>query len=141
MSEVIGPPRLQFFRIDWEPVAKGRPRLAVVGGNARAYTPAKTRHAEASIRYLIRKQEPICLPRDTPLCVSIVFRCARPKSLPKRVLFHTKKPDLDNLLKTILDAGNNGLLWWDDAQIVSLSVRKEYTVSSPEIVVQVQEAR
>lgn len=38
---------------------------------------------------------------------------------------HTKKPDVDNCVKAVLDA-MNGIVWIDDAQIVSLLARKEY---------------
>ncbi|MDI9559696.1 MAG: RusA family crossover junction endodeoxyribonuclease, partial [Pseudomonadota bacterium] len=53
------------------------------------------------------------------------FIFARPKTLPKKVVDHTKKPDLDNLLKALKDA-MTGIVWHDDAQIVSLSARKDY---------------
>ena len=38
---------------------------------------------------------------------------------------YTKKPDADNLAKAILDA-LNGVAYPDDAQIVTLTVRKRY---------------
>jgi Holliday junction resolvase RusA-like endonuclease len=36
-----------------------------------------------------------------------------------------KKPDIDNLAKSVLD-GMNGIVWRDDSQIVSLHVTKVY---------------
>ncbi|MBQ2175307.1 MAG: RusA family crossover junction endodeoxyribonuclease, partial [Alphaproteobacteria bacterium] len=42
------------------------------------------------------------------------------------LLKHTVKPDLDNLTKALLDALND-IAWHDDAQIVDLQIRKEYT--------------
>jgi Holliday junction resolvase RusA-like endonuclease len=42
---------------------------------------------------------------------------------------HTKKPDVDNCVKSVLDA-LNGIVWEDDAQIVSLLARKEYEVDA-----------
>lgn len=38
---------------------------------------------------------------------------------------HTKRPDIDNLAKLVLDAGN-GVLWEDDSQVCHLDVRKVY---------------
>lgn len=38
------------------------------------------------------------------------------------------KPDLDNLLKTILDAGT-GITWHDDKQIVQIKTAKYYSHS------------
>ena len=39
---------------------------------------------------------------------------------------HTKKPDLDNMAKTVLDA-LNGLAYIDDSQIYSLTLFKTYS--------------
>ena len=41
---------------------------------------------------------------------------------------HTKKPDLDNLVKLVLDA-YNGVLYDDDSQIISRSLSKMYSLT------------
>ena len=49
-----------------EPVAKGRPRMAVIGKHVRAYTPSKTRKTEDMIIADIRHQlEKYSLSRQT----------------------------------------------------------------------------
>lgn len=51
-----------------------------------------------------------------------------PKSTPKKnraEAVHTKKPDLDNLVKFIKDC-LNGEAWKDDSQVVSLFAQKIY---------------
>ncbi len=45
---------------------------------------------------------------------------------------HTKRPDLDNVVKAIKD-GCNGVAWKDDSQVVSLSARKIYGPPSVEV--------
>jgi Holliday junction resolvase RusA-like endonuclease len=40
-------------------------------------------------------------------------------------LYHTQKPDLDNLVKLVLDSCN-GVVFGDDSQIVELLVRKAW---------------
>ncbi len=45
------------------------------------------------------------------------------KTKPMPRLLHTKKPDSDNLAKSVLDA-LKGILWIDDAQVCSLTVTK-----------------
>ena len=50
---------------------------------------------------------------------------------------HIVKPDLDNLVKAVLD-GLNGIAWHDDAQIVELHISKKY-VQSPHIFLSLHE--
>ena len=65
--------------------------------------------------------------------VSIRLYCSAPSSLPKRdlnclswgLLDKTTKSDIDNYCKMIFDAGNQ-TLWHDDAQIVSVYVKKYF---------------
>lgn len=71
--------------------------------------------------------------KDEPICISIHFSMPIPKSTTtgKRSkmiagdIAHTKRPDVDNLTKSVLDA-LNGVAWADDSQIVQLSVVKQY---------------
>lgn len=65
------------------------------------------------------------VPSEAPLSVALDFYLVRPKSLPKRVRAHTRKPDAENLLKNSLDA-LTGVVWRDDAQIIRLVVTKQY---------------
>ncbi|MGH7918835.1 MAG: RusA family crossover junction endodeoxyribonuclease [Candidatus Dormibacteraceae bacterium] len=106
-----------------EPVAKGRPRF----GNDRTYTPTKTQHAEWVIRqaWVDAFGE---IPSVGPLRLDVVVWLPIPKSLPKsrrQSAQPTKRPDVDNYAKTVLD-GLDGVAYRDDAQIVDLRVRKRY---------------
>jgi len=55
----------------------------------------------------------------------LVFHLARPKSLPRKVKFHTKRPDLDNLTKAVKD-GLKGVIYRDDSQVVYMRIAKRY---------------
>lgn len=58
------------------------------------------------------------------LYVDFIF--LRPKSVSvKKRPYHTTKPDLDNLVKSVKDA-MTGLVWKDDSQVVTCRSRKEY---------------
>lgn len=72
--------------------------------------------------------------KDIPIAINLVFGMGVPKSAPKSraaamlegIIKHTKRPDLDNLQKAVLDA-LNGIAWADDSQIVRITAKKEYT--------------
>ena len=57
--------------------------------------------------------------------LTLLFTLVRPKSLPKKVLHHLKKPDLDKLTRTIKDA-LKGVVYLDDSQVVHLDCLKRY---------------
>jgi hypothetical protein len=71
---------------------------------------------------------------DGPVSVELQFYFERPKShlngsgsLRKGYSSsHVVKPDLDKLVRAILDAGTDGLVWHDDAQVVRLAASKDY---------------
>eukprot|EP00981_Chlorochromonas_danica_P013353 scaffold6243_cov180-Ochromonas_danica.AAC.3 len=80
-------------------------------------------------------------PLDGPLDASIVFFINRPKShygtgknagvLKTEIeRFHSKKPDVDNLGKFVLDALNKAA-YLDDSQVVALKVVKLYADDGP----------
>jgi len=126
------------FVIYTTPIGKGRPRVVIAKGKSHAFTPLRTVIAEQEIKvatYLRYKEPPF--PQGTPLSLSVVFYMPRPKSLPKKVTEHTKKPDLDNLLKTLMD-GLSGYLFYSDAEVVQVNAEKRYG-SPPRIALEVEE--
>lgn len=67
---------------------------------------------------------------DGPVRLAVVFYLPRPQSLPKKVVHHTKKPDVDKLVRAVKDA-LKGVLWRDDAQVIELVARKGYASTQP----------
>lgn len=73
-------------------------------------------------------------PMEGPISVSMYFRLPIPKSTPKKrvasllggLVRPTKKPDLDNMNKAILDA-MNGIVYKDDSQVVTIHSKKVYS--------------
>jgi Holliday junction resolvase RusA-like endonuclease len=116
--------------IPGEPVAKGRPRFSRKSG--RAYTPATTAKAETNIRACMFAQagQPML---DGALDVDLVCVMPIPGSWSARkqasaragVVRPAGRPDLENMVKTVLDAGN-GVLWKDDSQVCGLAATKTY---------------
>jgi len=109
-----------------EPVAKARARTVVNNGKVHSFTPAKTAIAEDVIRYeIVQHYQAPPYPAKKPLALTVVFVCAKPVSKPKKTIYPVCKPDTDNYIKTLLDAGNH-YLWHDDSQIVSITASKIY---------------
>jgi len=71
-------------------------------------------------------QQTVPVPLGGPVFVRITFRLARPKSLPKSVTYPAKRPDLDKLIRAVLDGLTMGGAWTDDAQVVTLLSSKTY---------------
>ena len=125
--------------LEMPPVAKGRPRFSTRGGVVRSYTPHKTASFEAHAKELMRKQF-VMQPLPGPVRLSIEFIFKKPQK-PKHQKYHVVRPDLDNLTKSVTDAGN-GVLWEDDSQIAELIAKKLYAVdgTSPRIVLFLERA-
>ena len=116
------------------PVAQGRPRATVVGGHARVYSPRPAADWRGRAQVLMRDAKCSCGAEDSAafgpgiaLRVDVDAYWPQPTSTPKRdrgrVAWRPSRPDGDNILKAVQDAGN-GVLWHDDAQIVEACVRK-----------------
>ena len=121
--------------IDGPAVPQGRPRAVRAGSGVRMYDPPKSRNYKEVVRlkcksYMSRNQIKTV---TGPLALHLTFYFKPPKSYSKKRIeaiksreeLFTKKPDLDNLAKSILD-GMSGTVFVDDAQIVYMSLQKEY---------------
>ena len=134
--------RMIRLEIPGEPRGKERPRFA----NGRTYTPQKTVDYENLIKTeYLRVFNPVAFPSGTPISMTVIVYFATPKSASKRAVqdmlsgasMPTKKPDVDNIAKVIMD-GLNGLAYKDDSQIVDLEVVKRYA-SVAKVVVFIRE--
>ncbi|OYT69445.1 MAG: hypothetical protein CFK52_13710 [Chloracidobacterium sp. CP2_5A] len=99
------------------PVAKGRPRLSARAG--RVYTPARTRRYEAMIAAEAHAMG--VRPAAGPVRVEAIFMFMR----PRRSTASVPRPDLDNLVKAVMD-GLNGIAWNDDSQVVTIAAEKHF---------------
>jgi Holliday junction resolvase RusA-like endonuclease len=62
---------------------------------------------------------------ETAAQLRVVFYLPRPKAIRDRLVPHTKKPDLDKLVRSVKDALSK-VVWRDDAIVVDIIARKEY---------------
>ena len=63
--------------------------------------------------------------REVPIAVMLDFYFEKPKAAPKRRRKPIVKPDIDKLVRAVLDA-LTGTLIGDDAQVVDIHARKHY---------------
>ena len=130
------------FEVEGEVVPKGRPRFTRTG---HAYTPIKTVAYEQRVKHATRKAIGDQKPFDEPIQLEIRIGMPVPKSWSQKKQLealtkpHTKKPDLDNLVKAILD-GMNGDAYRDDSIIYKFSAYKVYAFE-PSVEVTIYTAR
>ena len=121
------------FSVPGQPVAKSRPKFARRGKKVVAYTPAKTvayetlvqRAAGAAMAGREPSVRPIKLVVDLALEVPASWSKKRRGLAIAGAIRATKKPDADNVLKGLKD-GCNGIVWKDDAQVVTVELSKAY---------------
>ena len=122
-----------------DPVAKARPRWS----HGRVYTPSRTVNAENMIRKKWKEAGGEMI--HGPVAVTISFQLQTPKSWSQakkimaqdREILPLKKPDIDNILKIIMD-GLNGVAYHDDKQVVEATIRKRFD-SEPRVEVTLKE--
>jgi len=68
--------------------------------------------------------EPLC-DKKTAVEVAIQFNFIKPASVPKSRVRPVVKPDIDKLIRAILD-GLTGVAFKDDAQVVKVIASKNY---------------
>jgi crossover junction endodeoxyribonuclease RusA len=71
------------------------------------------------------------LPSEGPIRISCKFFFLKPKSAKKSILHKTTKPDIDKLLRAIMD-GVTGICFLDDAQVVACDATKDFCWSGGE---------
>lgn len=129
------------FVVYGRPKGKGRPRFTMDG---HAYTPQTTRMYEKEIRTAFQAAGGTSF-GSVPVAVEIVAYYPVPKSARKSdkeamaagLRVPMVKPDIDNVLKAVLDGiqGDDGA-FHDDVQVVSVRAEKRYDrIGSPGAVV------
>ncbi len=130
---------MTFFTIPGKPQGKARARTVYNPAIHRtvSYTPDNTMLYENLVKTMYLKCKGQKFMDGQPLRVSITAFYEPPKSTSKKrqkIMLEgyekpCKKPDIDNIVKVILDA-LNGIAYRDDTQVVSLSCQKRYAEES-----------
>ena len=126
--------------IPGEPVAKGRARAFIRHGHIGHYTPEKTARYESLVKLAALQAMTGQAPIEGPVLLIIRAFMTIPVSWSKKKqlaassgeVAHTKRPDLDNILKSIKD-GLNQVVWKDDAQVIAVCASKSYGTPRVEV--------
>ncbi|GAB7387395.1 RusA family crossover junction endodeoxyribonuclease [Bacillaceae bacterium] len=132
------------FTVYGEPVAQGRPRATSVNGYVRMYDPRKSRDYKDYVRLVASEHAPDKL-IEGPIALWVRVYRPIPKDMSKKrralaeqgKLRPTKKPDVDNYLKSIKDALKN-VIWKDDSQVVRVIIDKFYS-EKPRVEISIEE--
>lgn len=120
------------FTVPGEPRGKGRPRFSKTG---HTYTDSETKAYENKIiAYYRQAHGGTRAPDDAFLAVDVIAYLPIPKSATKaqiagmigKIILPSRKPDVDNILKAVLDA-LNGVAYRDDARVHRTSCVKFYS--------------
>ncbi|ANU17300.1 hypothetical protein BBI11_09825 [Planococcus maritimus] len=125
-----------------ELVAQGRPRAGKsFTGKTVLYDPEKSRVFKQYVKLIASQHKPQELIQG-PIHLELTFYQPTPKKYQTRpkqeliaagLLLPTTKPYVDNLEKSVND-GLSKILWQDDSQVVSMMVKKLYSMT-PRVVV------
>ena len=119
-----------------KPIAQPRPRATIRGKHAGVYNPKTADAWKALVKEKFYKYKGYA--PEGPLTLAVTYYIPRPKALcrkkdPTGIIPHTKKPDIDNLTKAVMDAISDIGVWGDDRQVSSLQVEKFYAaIDGPE---------
>lgn len=113
-----------YFRVIGEPAPQGSKRH--VGHGIMVESSAKVRPWRQDVALAATEARRGAEPINGPLYLKVTFFLRRPKSAPKRRTLPDRKPDIDKLLRSTLDAIVTAGLIRDDAQITSTLILKRF---------------
>ena len=121
------------FEVPGKVIGKGRPRLNSYTGIV--YTPTKTKDYETLVEQYFLLKYPKFKMLEGRIKVNIIAYFSIPKATKKSDINEmldnnispTKKPDIDNIVKVVLDSMNK-FAFKDDNQITKLEVEKRYSL-------------
>ncbi|WP_205272537.1 RusA family crossover junction endodeoxyribonuclease [Lactococcus taiwanensis] len=129
------------------PMASPRPRFSSRGGFVKSYMPKEYMNWKKQFLLAWSVYQAEKIEQGIPLIVTLTFYIQPPSAFSKvkknasvldsESMPVIKKPDIDNLQKSVLDA-LNGYAWHDDNQISDIYARKRYSLR-PRIEVEIME--
>lgn len=121
------------FTLPIVPTAQARARHGVVNGHSVTFKSDRQKANEQTLDSLLSRYAPAA-PMSGAVALEFIAVFPPPRSASKKAREamlrgtepHTKKPDLDNLVKQLKDAMTRLQFWCDDRQVVRISCEKRY---------------
>ena len=121
------------FEVPGKVIGKGRPRLNSYTGVV--YTPTRTKDYESLVEQYFLLKYPRFKALEGRIKINIIAYFSIPKTTKKADINEmlennispTKKPDIDNMVKAVLDSMNK-FAFKADNQITKLEVEKKYAL-------------
>ena len=131
------------FEVEGKIIGKERPRVNMNTGMV--YTPNKTKDYEFLIQQSFKLYNPKFSIMEGRIAIEIIAFMSIPKNtskikkeqMIKNEISPTKKPDIDNIAKSILDALNK-FAFKDDNQVCKFMIQKKYCLQE-KIYIKVEE--
>lgn len=131
---------IKFF-VPGQPVGKGRPRTSTKNGVFRVHTDKRTTTKEKEVKAIAwsaMHENGRLAPTDKPCAVFVdaAYRVGTSFTKKRKALCYGQKerpgkPDIDNVVKLVMDA-MNGVVYRDDTQAVVTVSLKRYAVEGEE---------
>lgn len=121
-----------YFFVPGKVQGKARPRFSSKSGTV--YTPGKTKSYERQIAEAYEAQRGPCFEGAVMVVIEAVFSIPKSWTRAKKAeaaagKLAPGKPDIDNILKVVLD-GLNGIAYKDDKQVTMTQCKKIYTATN-----------
>ena len=109
------------------PKAQPRPKAFRTKTHVSVYNPKTADDWKDAVKAAVIQQEPgiVGTKKEGPVELSIRFNMPRSKSMNQKGWKQdTRKPDVDNLIKAVMDSLTNIEVWKDDSQVTILRAEK-----------------
>lgn len=123
------------FVVKGIPIPKARARVVIRGKFPSAYTPKPSKDYEKLVSITAKSamnkaglqmtKMPCKIELNFLLPIAASTSKKKTELMNRGEIKHTKKPDLDNLVKQVCDALND-VVWEDDSQVVEMIAYKRY---------------
>lgn len=111
----------KIYTIIGEPIALARPRFSTKGEKVHVFDSQAQAKVGTQLQLKSQHHQPII---TCPIHMNIAFFFEASTKHPEKS-YHCQKPDLDNLVKWLLDNAS-GIIFKDDAQVYSICAHKSY---------------